>query len=124
MVDLSRDEYWTLIKEHDASLAGQPSWSNRILPILFGIPFLSPFLKIYATSSATAKDYRYAGYISLYIGNLEQEVPIWVTARKVIFDDWRLCNFPEIANSSQSHLEFNPAYWLPDISFEVWQYVE
>ncbi len=121
MVDLSNEDNWQIIYTNSASVSGQPGYNNRLPEFVCSIPFLSFYFRIFANSNTAPSYYQYAGAVRLFIGSVEDELPIYVTQRKFTLGSSRLMYFV-LESSTPYHLSFLPPYWLPDITVTVEQF--
>ncbi|NER02650.1 MAG: hypothetical protein F6K17_08430 [Okeania sp. SIO3C4] len=124
MVDLSNEDAWTLIARESRAVSGAPSFLNRIPSILMVIPFISEYFKIFVDSPNGRSSWNWAGRLYLYIGGIENFSPAYYSSTGIILNEWRIVYFPGILFAQQSHLLFEPPYWMPDINIELYQYQE
>ncbi|HEY9863678.1 MAG TPA: hypothetical protein V6D21_05810 [Candidatus Obscuribacterales bacterium] len=116
MLDLSNEFQWQLIQSQ--SLIG----SGEEIIHSFPLPFLSRYLKAIATT--TKPTLRYAGILSLMVGSINSNNPVYATSGKLLFGKSRLFDFDliEQSTSSQFHLIYVSPYWVKNVQLQVWQY--
>ncbi|MGB3514671.1 MAG: hypothetical protein WBA93_36765 [Microcoleaceae cyanobacterium] len=124
MVDLSNDSNWQLIAEEQRNISGTPGYFNKIPNIIMPIPFINEYFKVFANTVNGKSTWNYAGRLYLYIGSVNDFAPEYFSSTGIILNEWRIVHFPGVLLTQQSHLSFEPPYWMPDIDLEVYQYQE
>jgi hypothetical protein len=127
MPQFSNDENWELVADESRAIVGTIARDNAIAPILFPVPFLSPWFKAFIAVLDNNRPWYYGGRFILYAGNLQSDVPIYLTSRKMLLNEWKLLDFPHLANASQGSqffIQYEPPWWFPNVSVTIYQYVE
>lgn len=126
MTDLSDNDSWVEIFNQNLILPdinSPPSKRNRIAPVEFAPPFDSPYLRVFCTSLAAKDTWVLAGWMTIYIGNLQNFVPVRFFSKKIFLDEWQLVEWAEITEqTTQLKYDFQPPYWFKNMTITVEQY--
>ncbi|NEN90637.1 MAG: hypothetical protein F6K48_17665 [Okeania sp. SIO3H1] len=128
MTDLSDNDSWVEIFNRNLILPdinSPPTRENRIAAVEFSPPFNSPYLRIFCTSSTAKDSWVLAGWITIYIGNIENFVPVRFFSKKIFLDEWQLVEWVNITKqTTQLKYDFQPPFWFKDMAISVEQYQE
>ncbi|HEY9863697.1 MAG TPA: hypothetical protein V6D21_05910 [Candidatus Obscuribacterales bacterium] len=115
-VDLSNESLWHEIVNYSVNK------TTGDIDYRFPLFYLNRYARAIVTTGLSAN--LYAGKISLMIGSINAETPVFSNQINVFFNKMRLLDFPLIssASSSQFHIVYTPPYWVKELNIKVWQY--